>query len=80
VLLALLGAKRLLRSVKSLSGLIPICASCKRIRTDQGYWSQVESYIKQHSEASFTHGLCPECFRTLYGEIVGPEAETPNRP
>lgn len=76
-LLALLGAKRLLRSVKSLSGLIPICASCKRIRTDQGYWSQVEHYIKQHSEASFTHGLCPDCFRTLYGELASPEPEEP---
>ncbi len=78
-LLGLLGARRLLRSVKSLSGLIPICANCKRIRTDQGYWSQVEHYLKQHSEAKFTHGLCPDCFRTLYGELAEAEAEKPDQ-
>jgi PAS domain S-box-containing protein len=55
-----------LASVKSLSGLLPICASCKKIRDDQGYWEQVEEYISSHSEAIFTHGLCPECFHKLY--------------
>jgi hypothetical protein len=58
-----------LASVKSLSGLLPICASCKKIRDDQGYWKQVEAYISSHSEATFTHGLCPECFHTLYPEF-----------
>lgn len=51
-----------LSRVKILSGLIPICSSCKKIRDDNGYWNQLESYIKSHSEASFTHGICPECF------------------
>lgn len=50
-----------LSKVKLLSGLIPICAHCKKIRDDKGYWNQIESYIKDHSEASFTHGICPDC-------------------
>ena len=52
--------------VKLLSGLIPICASCKKIRDDKGYWSQVEVYIRDHSEATFSHGICPECAKTLF--------------
>ncbi|HEQ71545.1 MAG TPA: hypothetical protein ENN69_03570 [Spirochaetia bacterium] len=55
--------------VKTLSGLLPICASCKRIRDDSGYWSQVEDYITNHAEVEFSHGLCPDCFRKLAGEI-----------
>ena len=55
-----------LADVKRLSGLLPICASCKRIRDDGGYWQQVESYISGHSEAEFSHGLCPECANRLY--------------
>jgi DNA-binding response OmpR family regulator len=50
-----------LANVKSLSGLLPICASCKRIRDDDGYWSRVETYIEKNSDAQFTHGLCPAC-------------------
>ena len=50
-----------LEHVKALQGLLPICAWCKRIRDDKGYWSQVEAYIQSHSDASFTHGICPEC-------------------
>lgn len=50
-----------LKHVKTLSGLLPICAWCKRIRDDKGYWSQVEAYIHSHTEAQFTHGICPEC-------------------
>ncbi|MBU6408753.1 MAG: PAS domain S-box protein [Verrucomicrobia bacterium] len=52
-----------LKQVKKLSGLLPICASCKRIRDDRGYWQQLESYISEHSEAVWTHGICPECFK-----------------
>jgi low affinity Fe/Cu permease len=52
--------------VKTLSGLLPICASCKRIRDDMGYWNQIEEYISQHSEAYFSHGLCPECMEKYY--------------
>jgi len=52
--------------VKMLSGLLPICASCKHIRDDKGYWHQVETFIQQHSSAVFTHGLCPKCAQKLY--------------
>jgi phosphoserine phosphatase RsbU/P len=54
-----------LSQVKRLTGLLPICSYCKRIRGDQDYWEQVESYITQHSEAQFSHGICPECFDTV---------------
>ena len=57
-----------LSKVKKLSGLLPICASCKKIRDDQGYWKQIESYIRDHSEADFSHGICPECVEKIYGE------------
>ena len=50
-----------LAQVKMLNGLLPICASCKKIRDDQGYWTQVEVYLMAHSQAEFTHGICPEC-------------------
>jgi len=50
-----------LEHVKTLHGLLPICAWCKRIRDDRGYWSQVEAYIHQHTGADFTHGICPDC-------------------
>jgi GAF domain-containing protein len=52
-----------LEKTKVLRGLLPICAWCKRIRDDQGYWSQVEAYVHAHSEADFTHGICPECLK-----------------
>jgi DNA-binding response OmpR family regulator len=52
-----------LAKVKTLSGMLPICASCKKIRDDGGYWRQIESYIRDHSEAEFSHGFCPECAR-----------------
>jgi AmiR/NasT family two-component response regulator len=55
-----------LAKVKMLSGLLPICASCKKIRDDKGYWQQVEVYIQDHSEAEFTHGFCPDCLAKLY--------------
>lgn len=58
-----------LAEVKKLSGLLPICASCKRIRDDKGYWQQIESYIRDHSEANFSHGICPECAKKLYPDI-----------
>jgi len=56
-----------MNQIKTLSGLIPICASCKKIRDDKGYWNQVEVYIQQHSEAEFSHGFCPDCMKKLYG-------------
>ncbi len=56
-----------LSEIKVLSGLLPICASCKKIRDDQGYWNQIESYIHAHSEAEFSHSMCPECLKRYYG-------------
>lgn len=58
-----------LANVKTLSGLLPICASCKRIRDDRGYWNQIESYLTRHTEADFSHGICPECVSRLYPEL-----------
>jgi hypothetical protein len=58
-----------LGNVKTLTGLIPICASCKKIRDDQGYWTQLETYLKQHSDAEFSHSLCLDCMRKLYPEL-----------
>jgi len=58
-----------LSEVKQLSGLLPICASCKNIRDDKGYWNKIESYIKNHSEAEFSHGICPDCAKKLYPEL-----------
>ncbi|MFH1214366.1 MAG: hypothetical protein V1681_09765 [Candidatus Neomarinimicrobiota bacterium] len=56
-------------NIKQLKGLIPICASCKKIRDDQGYWNEVEAYIGLHSTAEFSHGICPECTKNLYPDI-----------
>jgi len=63
--------QKALERVKTLSGLLPICASCKKIRDDQGYWNQIEAYIAQHSEAEFSHGICPQCAKKLYPEFYG---------
>jgi hypothetical protein len=54
--------------VKTLSGLLPICSSCKKIRDDKGYWNRLETYIETRTEADFTHGICPDCARKLYPE------------
>lgn len=61
--------QKALAEVKQLSGLLPICSNCKRIRNEQDYWQQVEDYISQHSDASFTHGICPDCAEQLYKEF-----------
>jgi PleD family two-component response regulator len=55
-----------LANVKTLSGLLPICANCKKIRDDEGYWHIVEAYIRDHSDAIFSHGICPDCMSILY--------------
>lgn len=55
-----------LSQVKKLSGLLPICSSCKKVRDDKGYWEQIETYLKEHSEVAFTHGICPDCMEELY--------------
>ena len=57
-----------LKQIKTLSGLLPICANCKKIRDDKGYWKEVEVYIASRTDASFSHGICPECAKKLYPE------------
>jgi hypothetical protein len=59
-----------LGEVRMLSGLLPICSSCKKIRDDGGAWHQVESYVRDHSEATFTHGICPDCVQKLYPDVA----------
>ena len=61
--------KTALEEVKQLSGLLPICAFCKKIRDDQGYWNQLETYLQEHSEAELTHGICEECAKKYYPEL-----------
>jgi len=58
-----------LSKVKTLSGLLPICASCKKIRDDEGYWNRIEAYIGKHADVQFTHGMCPDCARKLYPDL-----------
>jgi len=58
-----------LTKIKTLRGLIPICASCKKIRSDKGYWQQLEDYLTDHSEADFTHGICPECLEQMEAQL-----------
>jgi len=63
---ALKGA---LDEIKTLRGIIPICSNCKKIRDDKGYWEQIEAYISDHSEAQFSHGICPDCAQELYPDF-----------
>lgn len=58
--------KDALEKVKLLSGMLPICSACKKVRDDKGYWNQIEVYIREHSEAEFSHGICPDCAKRLY--------------
>ncbi len=69
-----------LDNVKKLTGLLPMCGSCKRIRDDDGYWSQVEEYISAHSSAEFSHSLCPECLTDLRDEIKTRQRRQTNEP
>lgn len=64
-----------LTKVKMLSGMLPICASCKKIRDDKGYWKQIEAYIRDHSEAEFTHGICPDCASKALAELASMRKE-----
>jgi len=61
--------QKALSEVKELKGLLPICSSCKKIRDDSGYWNQIENFISEHSDAEFSHGLCPDCAHTLYPDL-----------
>ena len=62
-----------LAEIKTLHGIIPICASCKKIRGDEGSWTQLEVYIRDHSQAEFSHGICPECLKVLYPDFTRPD-------
>jgi HAMP domain-containing protein len=64
-----------LEKVQVLTGMLPICCSCKKIRNDQGYWQRVEQFVETHTHARFTHGLCPECAVRLYGDILSKPEE-----
>lgn len=68
----ILELQEALHKVKTLSGMLPICASCKKIRDDKGYWNQIEGYIQDHSDALFTHGICPECTKKFFPELTRP--------
>jgi len=61
--------KKTLSEVKTLRGFLPICSHCKKIRDDKGYWNQIESYIHKHSDAEFSHGICPECAEKYYPDM-----------
>lgn len=70
-----------LAEIKVLKGILPICASCKKIRNDSGIWSQLETYISEHSDAEFSHGICPDCMKSLYPEqYARMEARRHNEP
>jgi CheY-like chemotaxis protein len=62
--------RKALEDIRTLRGIIPICASCKQIRDDKGAWEAVETYVSAHSEAQFSHGICPACIRKLYPDVV----------
>jgi len=69
-----------LTNVKQLRGLLPICSYCKRIRGDDQYWQQVEGYIAEHSDAQFSHGICPACFKVVNDELDAAARDRANRP
>lgn len=66
-----------LAEVRELRGLLPICAACKKIRNDQGYWEHIEVYIAAHSQTEFTHSICPECTQRLYTDLFQPPSQPP---
>ena len=68
-----------LTKIKRLRGLLPICASCKKIRDDKGYWNELEAYISENSEAEITHGFCPDCLKELYGVVLDEDTNSKNQ-
>jgi len=66
----ILALNEALDQIKTLRGIVPICSSCKKIRDDQGYWNQVDVYVREHTEAEFSHGICPDCMLQLYPDFV----------
>ena len=68
--------QKALNEVRTLRGIIPMCSSCNKIRDDQGYWNQVEAYVRDHTEAEFSHSICPECMKELYPEFMREKTES----
>ncbi len=71
--------RKSLKEVKELRGILPICSSCKKIRTDEGYWQNVEEYIRRHTNAEFSHGICQECAVKLYPEYYANKEKELNK-
>ena len=71
--------KALHDEIKTLRGILPICANCKKIRDDQGYWNQIEIYVRDHSEVVFSHGICPDCANKLYPDLGVDFGRTPQK-
>jgi PAS domain S-box-containing protein len=69
--------KKALDDIRTLRGILPICSNCKKIRDDQGLWNSVEKYVRDHTEAEFSHGLCPDCMKNLYPEFVKGKKKDP---
>ncbi len=67
------GLEKYIKEIKTLRGFLPICAECKKIRDDKGYWTQIEKYISEHSEAEFSHSICPDCAKKLYPQYYKEE-------
>ncbi|MGM0426584.1 MAG: c-type heme family protein [Thermodesulfobacteriota bacterium] len=67
--------EKALTEIKTLRGILPICSHCKKIRDDKGYWNQLESYVRDHSDAEFSHGICPECMRKFYPDMSDEDLE-----
>lgn len=70
-----LKLQKAFQEIKQLSGLLPICSSCKNVRDDKGYWNQIETYISEHSDAVFSHSICPKCAKKLYPDIFDDDTE-----
>ncbi len=68
--------RQALNQIKTLRGIVPICANCKKIRDDRGYWNQVEVYVRDHTEAEFSHSICPDCMKELYPEFMRDKTES----
>ena len=69
--------QKALSEVKTLRGFIPICAGCKKVRDDEGYWEQIESYLQRHSGATFSHGMCADCLEKYYPSLMTENDQTP---
>lgn len=72
---AVVRLQQALAEVRTLSGLLPICSYCKKVRDDRGYWSQIEAYVSEHSEAQFSHGICPECLAKHFPEMLSEDED-----